>query len=135
ERPAILPRLGNGYLQRTKETDLAIEAFQSALLGDPNEKTSRATLEKLLLTPDHRVAAAGVLEPVYRNEDNAQGLLRVLEIRADGSPIVGERLAALEEAADVAAQASKDKAVEIVARGLAEAIESGEPTTRWLTRF
>src|SRR5690606_11225270 len=67
--------------------------------------------------------------------DNAQGLLRVLEIRADGSPVVGDRLAALEEAADVAAQVSKDKAVELVARGLAEAIESGEPITRWLTRF
>lgn len=135
ERPAILARLGTVYLQRTKEVDLAIEAFQSALLGDPNEKTSRATLEKLLLTPEHRVAAAGVLEPVYRDEDNAQGLLRVLEIRADGSPVVAARLTALEEAADVAAHVSRDKAVEIVARGLAEAIQSGEPITRWLTRF
>ncbi len=135
ERPAILARLGVVYLQRTKEIDLAIEAFQSALLGDPQEKTSRATLEKLLLAPEHRVAAAAVLEPVYRQEDNAQGLLRVLEIRAGGSPIVQDRLSALEEAADVAAQVSRDKAVEIVGRGLAEAIESGEPITRWLTRF
>lgn len=135
ERPAILARLGVVYLQRTKETDLAIEAFQSALLGDPQEKTSRATLEKLLLVPEHRVAAAAVLEPVYRQEDNAQGLLRTLEIRASGSPIVPDRLSALEEAADVAAQVSRDKAVEIVGRGLAEAIESGEPITRWLTRF
>jgi tetratricopeptide (TPR) repeat protein len=135
DRPAILARLGNVYLQRTREIEAAIEAFRKALEIDPAEKTSRSTLEKLLLGADHRLAASAVLEPIYRSENNAQGLLRVLDIRASSSPIVYDRLAALEEAARVAETVSKDKAVEIIARGLAEAVESLEPIGPWLERF
>lgn len=135
ERPLVLARLGNVYLQRTRETDAAIHAFKRALDLDASETTSRSTLEKLLLGADHRLAASAVLEPIYRGEQNAQGLLRVLDIRASSSPIVQDRLAALEEAADVAETVSRDKAVEIVARGLAEAVESHEPISPWLERF
>ena len=135
ERPQILARLGTVHLQRTKDVDAAIEAFRRALTIDPNEKTSRATLEKLLSSNDQRVAAAAVLEPIYRTEGNAQGLLRVLDIRAQGEPIVQDRLAALEEAAEVAIHVSRDKAVEIVARGLGEAVESAEQIAPWLSRF
>lgn len=135
ERPLVLARLGNVYLQRTRDTDAAIDAFKRALDLDAAEKTSRSTLEKLLLGAEHRLAASAVLEPIYRGEKNAQGLLRVLDIRAQSSPIVHDRLAALEEAARVAETVSKDKAVEFVARGLAEAVESAEPIRPWVERF
>ena len=135
EQPLVLARLGNVYLQRTRETDAAIDAFKRALDLDAAEKTSRSTLEKLLLVADHRLAAASVLEPIYRGEKNAAGLLRVLDIRATSSPEVKDRLAALEEAARVAEDVSRDKVVEIVARGLAEAVEHGEPIHEWLVRF
>ncbi|MFO0736875.1 MAG: tetratricopeptide repeat protein [Labilithrix sp.] len=135
EQPEILARLGNVYLQRTRETDLAIEAFKKALDLDASEKTSRSTLEKLLLGAEHRLAAAGVLEPIYRGEQNGQGLLRVLEIRAASSPIVQDRLAAFEEAARVAETVSEEKAVEIVSRALGEAVESAEPIAPWLEKF
>ncbi|HEY8076262.1 MAG TPA: tetratricopeptide repeat protein, partial [Labilithrix sp.] len=135
EKPGILARLGQLYLTRTKDDDFAIAAFQQALAIDPKEKTSRATLEKLLVAGDHRLAAATVLEPVYRMEVNAQGLLRVLDIKAQLSPIVQDRLAALEEAADVAGDVSRDRAVEIIAKGLAEAVESNEPIAPWIERF
>jgi tetratricopeptide (TPR) repeat protein len=135
EQPEILARLGNVYLQRTRETDLAIDAFKRALDLDASEKTSRSTLEKLLLGADHRLAAAGVLEPIYRGEMNGQGLLRVLEIRAASSPIVQDRLAAFEEAAHVAESVSEEKAIEIVARALGEAVESSEPVAPWLEKF
>ena len=135
EQPEILARLGNVYLQRTRETDLAIEAFKKALDLDASEKTSRSTLEKLLLGAEHRLAAAGVLEPIYRGEQNGQGLLRVLEIRAASSPIVQDRLAAFEEAARVAETVSEEKAIEIVARALGEAVESAEPIAPWLEKF
>jgi tetratricopeptide (TPR) repeat protein len=135
ERPLVLARLGSVYLQRTRDTEAAIDAFKRALDLDPSEKTSRSTLEKLLLGAEHRLAASAVLEPIYRAEQNAQGLLRVLDIRAASSPIVQDRLAALEEAANVAESVSKDKAIEIVARGLAEAVESQEPIRPWLSRF
>lgn len=135
ERAAILARLGGVYLSKLRDTDAAIATFKRALEADPEEKASRATLEKLLLTTEHRNAAAVVLEPIYRGESNAQGLLRVLEIRAQGSPFVQDRLSALEEAADVAAHVSRDKALEIVARGLGEAVASAEPLAPWLSRF
>ena len=135
ERPIVLARLGNVHLQRTRDTEAAIAAFAQALQLDPTESTSRTTLEKLLLAPDHRLAASAILEPIYRDEQNAQGLLRVLDIRASSSPVVQERLAALDEAARIAESISQDKVVEIVARGLAEAVEGREPIFAWLQRF
>src|SRR5262249_33821392 len=109
ERPPILARLGQVYLTRTRSDEAAIDAFQAALAIDPEEKTSRAVLEKLLLGGEHRLAAATVLEPVYRGESNGQGLLRVLDLKAQLSPIIQDRLEALEEAADVASTLSRDK--------------------------
>jgi tetratricopeptide (TPR) repeat protein len=135
ERAAILSRLGNVYLTRTRDQDAAIEAFKSALANDPQDKTSRATLEKLLAAGEHRLAAAAVLEPIYRREDEVNGLLRVLDIKAQLSPIVTDRLAALEEAADVAISVSREKALDVVGRGLAEAVESSESIAPWLGRF
>ena len=135
ERAAILARLGTVYLTRTRDQDAAIEAFKSALANDPQEKTSRATLEKLLAAGEHRLAAASVLEPIYRREDEVNGLLRVLDIKAQLSAIVTDRLAALEEAADVAISVSREKALDVVGRGLAEAVESNESIGPWLGRF
>ncbi len=135
ERAAILARLGTVYLTRTRDQDAAIEAFKSALTNDPQDKTSRATLEKLLAAGEHRLAAASVLEPIYRREDEVNGLLRVLDIKAQLSPIVSDRLAALEEAADVAISVSREKALDVVGRGLAEAVESNESIGPWLGRF
>ena len=135
ERPAILSRLGNVYLTRTRDQDAAIEAFKDALAIDPQEKTSRAVLEKLLAAGEHRLTAAMVLEPIYRREDEVNGLVRVLDLKAQLSPIVQDRLAALEEAADVAIAISREKALDIVARGLAEAVESSESIGPWLGRF
>jgi golgin subfamily B member 1 len=135
EKGPILALLGNVYLAKMRDADAAIEVFRRALEIDPEQKTSRGTLEKLLLTSEHRVAAAAVLEPIYRGEGNAQGLARVLEIKAEGSPIVQDRLSALAEAADVASQFSRDKALELVARGLSEAVATDEPLGPWLERF
>ncbi len=135
ERATVLARLGIVYLTRTRDQNAAIEAFRSALSIDPLEKTSRATLEKLLAAGEHRLTAAAVLEPLYRREDEVNGLLRVLDLKAQLSPIVQDRLGALEEAADVAISVSRDKALDIVARGLAEAVESSEPIGPWLGRF
>ncbi|MBS2011556.1 MAG: tetratricopeptide repeat protein [Deltaproteobacteria bacterium] len=135
QRPTILARLAHVYLTRMRDAAAAIESFKEALALDPLEKTSRATLEKLLAAGEHRLDAADVLEPIYRREDDVTGLLRVLDIKATLSPIVQDRLAALEEAADAAISVSREKALDIVARGLAEAVESEEAIGPWLGRF
>ncbi|MDB4942278.1 MAG: Exonuclease SbcC [Labilithrix sp.] len=135
DKPAILARLGLVYLTRTRDQDAAIESFRSALAIDPQEKTSRTTLEKLLAAGEHRLTAAQVLEPIYRREDDVNGLVRVLDIKAQLSPVVHDRLAALEEAADAAIAVSRDKALDIVSRGLAEAASGQQPIGPWLGRF
>lgn len=135
QRPPILARLAHVYLTRTRDAAAAIEAFKGALALDPLEKTSRATLEKLLAAGEHRLDAADVLEPIYRREDDVTGLLRVLDIKATLSPIVQDRLSALEEAADAAISISREKALDLVARGLGEAVESDEAIGPWLGRF
>lgn len=135
ERPRVLGHLGTVHLQRTRDVGAAIDAFKRALDLDPTERTSRSALEKLLLGTEHRLASAAVLEPIYRGERDAHGLLRVLDIRASSSPILEERLSAFEEAAHVAGSVSKDKPIEFVGRGLAEAVEGGVEIAPWLDRF
>ena len=136
ERASILARLGVVRLQRTREIDLAIDAFRRALSIDAAEKTSRGALEKLLAAGDHRLAAAAVLEPLYRAEDSTAGLLRVLDLRAQLSAEPGERLLALAEATETAARsaAERGRAIELAARGLEEAASSGAPLDEWLER-
>lgn len=135
ERAPIQARLGIVYLTRMRDTDAAIEAFRRALEGDPQEKTSRTTLEKLLVAGEHRLAAAAVLEPLYRTENDEQNLVRILDIKAQLEGAVADRLIALEEAAKVAVATSRDKALEFVGRGLAEAVEHDQEVPRWLGRF
>src|SRR5262249_38257947 len=58
ERGALYARLALVRLQRTKEIDLAIDAFKRAMAADPTEKTSRAALEKMLSAGEQKLAAA-----------------------------------------------------------------------------
>jgi tetratricopeptide (TPR) repeat protein len=136
ERAAILARLGVVRLQRTREIDLAIDAFRRALSIDAAEKTSRGALEKLLVAGEHRLLAAAVLEPLYRAEDSTAGLLRVLDLKAQLSAEPDERLGALAEATDTAARSTTERgrAIELAARGLEEAAASGASLEPWLSR-
>ncbi|MCL2779080.1 MAG: tetratricopeptide repeat protein [Polyangiaceae bacterium] len=135
QRPAIFARLGTVHITRIGDVDAAIEAFRNALEGNPQEKTSRAALEKLLLAGERRLAVAAVLEPVYQRDNDDQSLLRVLDVKALLLPAVGDRLAVLEQAADLAARHSRDKALDFVRRGLVEAVENEENIQGWLDRF
>jgi tetratricopeptide (TPR) repeat protein len=138
ERAESLGRLGTVRLQRLRDVPGAIEAFAEALATEPRERTSRSTLEKLASTGDHRLAAARVLEPLYRAEKTGGMLLKALELRGSLAGDVGERLGALREAADLAASggtAEAAHAVDIVGRGLAEATASGRPLREWLERL
>lgn len=133
EKPSIFARLGQVHLT-LRDVDAAIEAFRRALAIDPQEPTGRATLEKLLATGDHRLKAAGVLESVYRRAGDTTALLKVLEVRAALSTDAEERLSALEEATRVALAGPRDRAFDLVSRGLREAVEQRADVDRWLDR-
>ncbi len=138
ERAAIWARLGLLHLQRTRQTEEAIECFERALEVDPTEKTSRASLEKLLALGDNRLAAARVLEPVYRAEDGSGApLLRVLDVKASLDPEGSGRLSALAEALTIASRLPQERgrSIELAARGLGEAVTQGAPLSTWLARL
>jgi len=136
ERAEILARLGNVLLVRLKDAPGAIDAFRRALAIDAMDKASRATLEKLAAAGEHRLLAASVLEPIYRAEENAPSLLRVLEVKASVATDAATRLQALEEAVKLtgASPAEQARGAELAGRGLAEAVEAERPLGPWLER-
>ncbi len=135
EQAEVLARLGTVRMVRLRDVPGALDAFQEALAFDPQERTSRATLEKLAGVGDHRLMAGRVLEPVYRREGAAGPLLKVLELRGTTSADLDERLEALREAANLAAgagPAEAGRALDLVGRGLAEAVAGERPLQEWL---
>ena len=137
ERAVLLSRLGQLRLARLGDARGALEAHRQALALDPAEKGSRAAVDRLLSAGDLRLEAADVLEPIARLEGSAPALVRVLEARAAllGDP--RQRLAALEEAAELSHAALRDprRAVDLAARGLGEALEHArEAVPAWIGR-
>jgi tetratricopeptide (TPR) repeat protein len=138
EQAALLARLGMLRMQRLRDARGAIDAFERALAVDPAEKTARTTLEKLAAVGDQRLAAAHVLEPVYRREGATGPLLKLLELRGSLAEDIDDRLGALREAAELAAGAGaseSSRAAETAGRGLAEAAAGQRPFQEWLDRL
>ena len=138
EPAATMSRLGVLRMQRLREVDGAIAAFDEALRFDPADKTARSTLEKLSSLGENRLRAARVLEPLYRREQATAPLLKLLELRGSLAETVDERLTALREAADLAAAtggAEAGRAVDVVGRALGEAVSVGRPLGEWMERL
>src|SRR5215471_1612108 len=98
EKAPLLCKLGVLALERQRDVGAAIGAFERALHFDAKDEISRQRLEGLLNDAEHGPAAAMVLEPLYRAEGNAQGLLLILSAQLELSTEVGGRLAILGEA-------------------------------------
>jgi tetratricopeptide (TPR) repeat protein len=138
EHAAVMSRLGLLLLQRLRDVEGAITAFDEALAFDAADRTARASLEKLASAGDNRLAAARVLEPLYRREAMLGPLLKVLELRGALAHEADERLAALSEAADLAESsgaAEASRAIDVTGKALAEAVSSGKPLRVWLERL
>jgi tetratricopeptide (TPR) repeat protein len=138
EHAAVMSRLGNVRLSRLREPARAIEAYAAALASDGADKTARLALEKLASAGDHRLAAARVLEPVYRKEGATAQLVKMLDLRGSLAESTDERLAALREAADLAEGAGGSeaaRAVDLAGKGLADAVANGRPLGEWLERL
>ncbi|HXN31023.1 MAG TPA: hypothetical protein VN894_04140, partial [Polyangiaceae bacterium] len=135
ERAQVMARLGALRMQRLADAGGAIEAFQEALAFDVGDKTARMMLEKLTVIGDHRLAAARVLEPVYRRQALSGALLKVLELRGTLEPDVDERLAALREATRLAEGSEAGRAADIIGRALADAVAYNRALGEWLDRL
>jgi tetratricopeptide (TPR) repeat protein len=135
ERARAMTRLGTIRMQRLGDIGGAIEALGEALALDAGDKTARMTLEKLTVMGDHRLAAARVLEGLYRAQGVAGSLLKVLELRGALEPEVGDRLGALREAAQLAEGPEPVRAVEIIGRAVADAVANNADVGEWLARL
>ncbi len=125
ERPPIWVRLGQLRGSKLGDVGAALRAFDEALTLSPTDANARAALEKLMGAGPVTLAAATILERVFRAEGDDEGLLRVLEARATASERVEDRLTALDEAGRVAAGPLRDpkRALQAAARGLTEALD------------
>jgi len=133
ERVALLVRIGQLRQSHLGDAQSALAIFSEILALNPGEPTARAALERLLGSGEARLAAADVLEPIYRREGASAELLRILEVRAElGSS--DQTFAALEEALEIADKTlgSPDQALEIAGEGLERAVALGGDVPRWL---
>jgi tetratricopeptide (TPR) repeat protein len=124
QRPALLARLAQLRLSRLNDVAGALAAFRDALREDRAERTSRVAVEKLLCSGEARLEAADILEPLYRQEGAAAGLVRVLETRGELSGDAQQRLAALTEAVAIAQTELQDVplAIRLGGQALAHAV-------------
>ncbi len=124
-RTQLLVKLGQLRLARLGDPIGALSAFRNVLELDSSDKAARSAVEKLLTAGEARLAAANVLEPLFRREEPGTGLLRVLETRAEFStdPVAG--LAAIDEATMLSETVLKDsaRALELAGRALLIAVE------------
>jgi tetratricopeptide (TPR) repeat protein len=135
ERPQLWMDLAELRMTRLGDPEGALRAYQEALALEPGHKGARGAVEKLLNLPDTRELAAEILEPVLRREPPSLGLLRVLEVRAELSQDIDQKLSLLTEASQLSASALDDpeRALELAGTGLGIALrERREELDMWL---
>ena len=138
DRPRVLAKLGELRLARLADSEGALAALRWCLAVDPTNDAARKSVESLFLFDERRLAAADVLEPIYRETGAHEGLLRVLEAKADLSPDGAVRLRALGQAAEMAEGGHVDSqhAANLCGRALVEALAlAPESVPDWLARL
>ncbi len=132
---AILARLGEVRQKKLNDVASAIDAYRRALLIYPSHSGCRVALEAMLEQPAARREAAAILRPLYETDGHNDKLLRVLEIEAEYADSVGEKLATIAHAVEVAERNLTDprRALSYAARGLRLAV--AEPDLpEWIER-
>ncbi len=92
EAVALRYQLGELNEHQLMDPDRAVENYSAALGGDPTHQGATAALERFLDEPGARNAAADVLEPIYVSYQDWPKLVRIYEIKLEGTEDAGERL-------------------------------------------
>jgi tetratricopeptide (TPR) repeat protein len=135
DRIPVLAKLAEVRQEKLKDSAGAIAAYRQALDLDRSNETCRQSVEQLLRSSDQRIAAADVLEPIYRQESSAAGLLEVLEVRAELAAEPMTKLAALREGTEIADQQLGDqkRALNNAGHGLRVAVsDAADEVPEWL---
>jgi tetratricopeptide (TPR) repeat protein len=84
-------RLGRIYLDKLNQPELALPRLEDVLRLREADPEARQLVERLLDVESLRMRAARVLEVVYDRRDEIRNLVRVLDIRREGSSDVHEK--------------------------------------------
>src|SRR5690606_32017354 len=100
----------------------AIEIYNQVLERDPENAPALAALERLGKLPEHEVAIAEILEPLYRQSGDWQRLVGVHEVQVRRSDDVARRVELLHQISALYEDAGSDldSAFTTMARALAE---------------
>jgi tetratricopeptide (TPR) repeat protein len=122
QQVALLWRLGQLRERELSDVSTAIETYRRLLEFEPAHADTIAALENLLSLPEHELALAELLEPVYRGRSDFANLVRVLEIQSRHTPDVRRKIDLLHEIATAREDGMDDPvgAYEAVGRALAE---------------
>jgi tetratricopeptide (TPR) repeat protein len=137
QRASLLGQLGHARLTHLNDLVGALQAYREALTADPSDRASRSAVEALLSSEGARVAAALILEPVYRAEQAYSGLVRVLETRAGAVDSPDDRMAVLAEASHLAETELRNpgRALALAGWALREAVDQRpEAVEAWIER-
>ncbi|MBP7288872.1 MAG: tetratricopeptide repeat protein [Nannocystaceae bacterium] len=90
-------RLGGVRLRQLGQTALAVETYSKVLEIDPHNESALDALEGLLEEPDHQLAVARILEPVYRSSNDWPHLVQSYEIMVKHSLDPAEKIRLLHQ--------------------------------------
>ncbi len=129
---ALLWRLGQLRERQLADVPTAIETYRRLLDFEPTHADTIAALENLLSVPEHELALAELLEPVYRGRSDFANLVRVLEIQSRHTPDMRRKIDLLQEIATAREDGLDDPAgaYEALGRALAEDPLDQETQTR-----
>jgi tetratricopeptide (TPR) repeat protein len=122
EQVVLLWRLGQLRERQLEDISSAIETYRRLLEFEPAHQETIDALENLLALPEHELALAELLDPVYRGRSDFANLVRVLEIQARHTPDVRRKIELLHEIATAREDGMDDPvgAYEALADALAE---------------
>jgi len=132
DQVALLWRLGQLRERDLGDVTTAVETYRRLLDFEPAHADTIAALENLLALPEHELALAELLEPVYRGRSDFASLVRVLEIQSRHTPDTRRRIELLHEIATAREDGLDDPAgaYEALGRALAEDPLDQETETR-----
>jgi tetratricopeptide (TPR) repeat protein len=122
DQVVLLWRLGQLRERQLGDLSSAIETYRRLLESEPAHQETIAALENLLSLPEHELALAELLDPVYRGRSDFRNLVRVLEIQARHTPDLRRKIELLHEIATAREDGLDEpvEAYETLGRALAE---------------
>lgn len=133
---SLMLRLASLRETRMNDIESAIEGYRQVLEREPTSEPALAALERLGQSPEHELAIAEILEPLYRQQGDYQKLIGVHEVQVRRAEDASRKVELLHQIASLHEDAAGDigAAFDTLARALA-ADPSHEETQAGLDRL